>query len=245
LENQPARFAQELSELRTKVDGDLLKLEIRLETELIDLEIDVLADAQSRRQCARNAAGGSERTALLAEIRAENEAVSQDLDSLVQAQRINCQAATQAVGILERRLNNAKVAEKNGRQRITDLRAEVNALEAELSVKSPEWKQIAQRSADYRSTSDELDSVNKELQLLNAECEGAVEFLKSFPEVPLLGSLATLLRIQNKAEHFDIQQIEREELPTFCDFCSLVFAGFATIPPEKQQCSRMNCTRWN
>jgi hypothetical protein len=227
LENLPVKQGKEIALLIQSFEKEEVKRKLSLENDLVSLENQLL-DAAARYHHHLEALDhrkAEQTISLLREIESEHRNIEFELDSLISAQRVNCQAGCESIAKLTRLISAAASRRAALIDECHFLESRKKKLELELATKSPEWKDLVSlraTEADLRQKSNDLSVLAKRL---NVEFEAMNEFFCENVSLPFLSSLLILRRIEAKLPLYS--GIGYEALH-FVELLKLVLGGHAT-----------------
>lgn len=209
-----------MQKLEQESKNKLIELEISLETEINDLENQILESAERTHRYLEIAdeQRANKVMELLRQINEEHVNFENDLDLFINAQRINVNTATQSVYILTERLKKVLMKRQYNEKLIAKKKNIITDRENELAEKRPRWQEVTQLRTTFAELSEKVNHFKKASVYKNAEKDGMGRFYQMFIDVPLLDSLYLVLCIEKKTENNDIRHI--------CELTKFVLSGF-------------------
>lgn len=199
-----------------------VKVQLECEQELISIEESILQTMYRTKQYLELADfRKAEKTIeILSNINEEHEKYIQEMNQLLNAQRINISVGNQSVNKLTYRLRRCMHDTKKFDAQIDDLKEKMKKVEEELATKKPEWKS----ASTIREQLENLEKNRKDMEIQKSwwknENEQMRVFLNLFTSYPFVPIIACLERIKTKSND--------EMLLHFVDSAFLVFGGYVT-----------------
>jgi chromosome segregation ATPase len=236
LRQHKAALERKLLDFSQKTEADFLQRQVGVEAQCVALEdeLSTVLDAQFEIVKRFDQGYRTQKLSLLEEIFSTEQRISDELDRLIEIERINCQTAWQSIGILNRRLETAGVVRGQHEHAIVEVEAQIRALEQELTAKRPQWKAVSKLREKERSLNQQATQLHQEVQCKASEFEAMAEIWGSATTVPFLNVLAVFLRIQSKIDLLELNPLQKEELLYLCDLFGLVFGGFQKAEAQSE-----------
>ena len=223
-----------LKTLAAEIAKRIMKKQIESEEILLKKESEGLEEAKKVLSMTE---ASDEKTALrklslLQQVNEQHIRYQDNLDQLLNAQKVNLSVSMQATEALKKKIARTKRHAKERELTINKLKTERQQREDTLSQKKPDWKDISAKKAEYEKAQKAVTEEKMQQKIIEVDsivnANIISEIVKDHPLVLLVMYVKLLMaKAESISKHMEIsKRKEIEMLLHICDTLILTLAGF-------------------